>query len=94
MQSDQTKRRQRVLTKLEQEDADERDRARRENERPNPITCVRCKEPFGFRSDGKCTNCHTHRDRLVGRLSGRRKSKIGGKRGRNSGKVNSKGKKG
>ena len=54
--------------------------------------CVRCHEPFGNRQDGKCVNCHVHKDRPVRRI--RRKSKIGGKHGRNSGKVSQHGKRG
>lgn len=44
--------------------------------------CVRCREPFG--NGEKCHNCGVHRNRPVRKM---RRHKIGGKRGRNSGKV-------
>lgn len=46
--------------------------------------CVRCKEPFG--TDDTCQDCGVHRSRVVKRI---RRRNIGGKYGRNSGKVTS-----
>lgn len=67
--------------------------------------CVRCGYVNGYVKDrrgnirldkfeqpmvpDKCENCHTGKDRPV--RKGRRRGKIGGKRGRNSGKVKSHG---
>jgi DNA-directed RNA polymerase subunit RPC12/RpoP len=52
--------------------------------------CVRCGEEFG---DGnRCHNCGVDRHRRV--VKARRHAKLGGKRGRNSGKVSQHGKKG
>lgn len=47
------------------------------------MTCARCKEEFGI--GYRCQECGVARDRPVRRKKGR----IGGKRGRNSGKVSS-----
>lgn len=47
------------------------------------LKCLRCKEPFG--GGHRCQECGVARDRVVRRKKGR----IGGKRGRNSGKVSS-----
>lgn len=53
------------------------------------LVCLRCREPFG---EGKrCANCNVHKDRRIVKRIGRRK--IGGKRGRNSGRVGTAGKK-
>lgn len=46
--------------------------------------CLRCKEKFGL--GARCKECGVHKDRVVKR---HRTRKIGGKRGRNSGKVSS-----
>lgn len=47
--------------------------------------CARCREDFG--SEDTCSNCGVHKDRPVMSLNSQRRRKIGGKRGRNSGKV-------
>lgn len=47
------------------------------------MTCTRCHELFG--EGNKCGYCGVGRDRPVRRM--RRTNKIGGKHGRNSGKV-------
>lgn len=52
-------------------------------------TCIRCGFTFGDRDT--CAGCGVHFDRRS--ISGRRTRKIGGKRGRNSGKVSQHGKK-
>jgi hypothetical protein len=54
--------------------------------------CQRCREPFG--EGARCQECGVHEDRPVMSMnSSRRKGRIGGKRGRNSGKVSQHGKK-
>jgi hypothetical protein len=50
------------------------------------MECIRCHEDFGERHDGRCQECGVHEDRVVRKM--RRRRPIGGKRGRNSGKVN------
>lgn len=51
-------------------------------------TCIRCGSAFG--SGQSCLNCGVGRGRIV---RNSRRHKIGGKRGRNSGKVSQHGKK-
>lgn len=46
--------------------------------------CLRCKYEDNFPSRSNCYECGTHRNRIVKKV---RRRKIGGKRGRNSGKV-------
>lgn len=53
------------------------------------MRCLRCREDFG--TGARCRECGVHRDRPVRRS--RRNRPIGGKRGRNSGKVSQHGKK-
>jgi hypothetical protein len=50
------------------------------------MKCIRCREEFGDRPDSRCQECGVHVDRIVRRM--RRRRPIGGKRGRNSGTVN------
>jgi hypothetical protein len=56
------------------------------------MTCMRCREEFGLREH--CQECGIHKDTKVMSLNSSRRRKIGGKRGRNSGKVSQHGKKG
>lgn len=56
-----------------------------------PRRITREVELVGIIADDRCSNCGTHRDRPV---RYKRNRKIGGKRGRNSGKVSQHGKKG
>lgn len=60
--------------------------------RPKRATfrCRRCKRDFGY--GYKCRECGVDRERTVRRRPGRHK--IGGKRGKNSGRVKQHGKKG
>lgn len=51
--------------------------------------CIRCRSRFGEHEH--CRHCGVHKDRIVRKA---RRRKIGGKRGRNSGKVSQHGKKG
>ena len=53
------------------------------------MRCNRCREDFG--SGVTCRECGVHKNRRV--VKGRRGRPIGGKRGRNSGKVSQHGKK-
>jgi len=53
--------------------------------------CRRCKGEFGSRR--KCRNCGRDKDRHLLSRNRARRRKIGGKRGRNSGKVSQHGKK-
>lgn len=55
--------------------------------------CARCKERIEWKFDGTCPNCGVHKDRRVLSVNSLRRRKIGGKRGRNSGKVKQHGKK-
>jgi hypothetical protein len=48
------------------------------------MKCIRCREEFGERE--RCQECGVHEDRIVRKM--RRRRPIGGKRGRNSGTVN------
>lgn len=50
------------------------------------VTCSRCKFEFDEEENENCGYCGKHKDRLVKRRKRRRP--IGGKRGKNSGKVN------
>jgi len=52
-------------------------------------TCNRCREDFG--NGARCKSCGVSFDRRT--VSGRRTRRVGGKRGRNSGKVSQHGKK-
>lgn len=52
------------------------------------MRCLRCHEPFGL--GPSCKECGVGRHRIVRR---HRRRKIGGKRGKNSGKVSQHGKK-
>lgn len=54
-------------------------------------TCNRCHEPFG--NGNSCRECGVARTRPVMSLNRSRRRNIGGKRGRNSGKVSQHGKK-
>jgi hypothetical protein len=57
--------------------------------------CTRCKpDPQHWKRDGTCSNCGVHKDRRVMSLNSGRRRNLGGKRGRNSGKVSQHGKKG
>lgn len=55
-------------------------------------SCTRCHEYFG--NGERCRNCGVHQDTPVMSRNSMRRRKIGGKRGRNSGKVSTHGKKG
>lgn len=70
-----------------------RKRNRVKNAAVNAMTgkCLRCAEWFG--RGGTCANCGVGRDRIVRPANKMRRNKIGGKRGRNSGKVSQHGKK-
>ena len=52
-------------------------------------TCTRCGDAFGERD--QCASCGVNYDRRT--VSGRRTRSVGGKRGRNSGRVSQHGKK-
>lgn len=56
---------------------------------PNAVrpdgSCIRCNEPFGD-TNRTCSYCGVHEDRRVVK---KRRRKIGGKRGRNSGSTGS-----
>lgn len=62
------------------------------------MKCARCHETFGCDDNGnkleRCQNCGVHKDRIVASPNSMRRRNIGGKRGRNSGKVSQHGKKG
>jgi hypothetical protein len=55
--------------------------------------CIRCKARRPWKRDGTCSNCGVHKDRRILSLNSSRRRNIGGKRGRNSGKVSQHGKK-
>lgn len=61
-----------------------------EDDEPQPWRCIRCRHEGNL--DQRCSNCGVHRNRVVRKRPVR--SKPGGKRGRNSGKVSQHGKKG
>lgn len=56
--------------------------------------CLRCHEHFGGKGRETCRNCGIQRTSNVMSRNSMRRRKIGGKRGRNSGKVSQHGKKG
>lgn len=54
---------------------------------PQDFLCRRCKHKAPLTKRDRCENCGVHKDRPVMSRNSMRRRNIGGKRGRNSGKV-------